>query len=232
MRKYLAVITLCIALTACKKTALAPCSGNCTEVHVSGDILLQPAGTGFAGVPITVQLSATNCIICSQSIVTTQKTDANGRFDFVFNIDTTLLPGHKLYFYFANMQQYISVPYSYINQNLISRDILVNYPSYNNGLHFWFYPKASLQVNLHRVSTGSFAYFSVEHSFDSQPGITDYIIAGNQALPQDTTFIVETAANVFTKVTASTIITPGNNLATADSIKCSAMGNNVIRVDY
>jgi hypothetical protein len=122
-----------------------------------------------------------------------------------------------------------------IQQNLLSKSSVEFYsldsPEMNN-LVFGFYPKTLLKMNLHRTTPIQSQNPStiIEIGFDNQPKAewgfdqTDF--------NKDTTFFMNTSANIFTSIVLQKFTTPTDLVSVTDSIKCSLTGNNSIDIYY
>jgi hypothetical protein len=101
------------------------------------------------------------------------------------------------------------------------------------NLVFGFYPKALLNMNLHRTTPIQPQNVSVflEIGFDNQ---TPRAVWGfdQTDLNKDTTFTIYTSGNIFTNIVIQKSTTSTNVESVTDSIKCSLTGNNSIDIYY
>ena len=194
---------------------------TCITLNIAGSVRVQPSGNGIRNVPVTVSYSGGQWI----RELGSGKTDKNGNFNF--NVKFPLNEGGLFY---VN----IPVQNKYFNPR-IDTEIIVgqNEDTYANlqNIHFDFYNKAQLTINLNRTQTDEFEYFTIlswiEEDFARRKNrfYTLYPDA------RDATRQIETAADVYTKIWCWKEY---GNITTesVDSLICKQNVNNVININY
>jgi hypothetical protein len=225
-----------IFIGSCKKD-LPACRGNCAGVHFAGIVYDKTTGQALTNQHVTVNLyRSVYCIGCTVYKLAEGATGSNGRFAFNAQFDTTLL---KDYYISVN----IPAPDNYIlNAEPVGPGIQAYAVTSNTrfydldsaamaNLSTGFYPKTLLHINLHRTAANVPAnpYLTLDFSFDQQ-GSGWGIKESNTN--KDTTLTINTAANIFTKITASSLIAPGNVVSVIDSVKCIKNENNAVDIYY
>jgi len=158
------------------------------------------------------------------------KTDNNGKFNFNTTIDSTFFRDYFLSIRVPTDTTYISVPSSGGMNFNEERFYEFNSNALEN-INFEFYPKTFLTIKLHRTLLDNFDYFTVDHHFTNAFGYDDYLITGPQ-YATDTTFKVETAANIYTKIVWKKTIIGGQSNEQTDSLICTNNGANVFDINY
>jgi hypothetical protein len=101
------------------------------------------------------------------------------------------------------------------------------------NLVYGFYPRALLNMNLHRTTPIQPQNLSIflEIGFDNQ---TPRAVWGfdQTDLNKDTTLTIYTSGNIFTNIVIQKFTTSTNVVSVTDSIKCSLTRNNSIDIYY
>lgn len=225
---YLIAPTL--SVSSCRKEQ-PTCTGNCVNININGSAYLKTNNAALANVPVEVKwFRKAYCIGCTSYKVASGKTDNNGKFNFNATIDSTFFRDYFLSIRVPTDTNYISVPSSGgINFNE-ERFYEFNSNALEN-INFEFYPKTFLTIKLHRTLSDNFDYFTVDHHFTNAFGYDDYLITGPQ-YATDTTFKVETAANIYTKIAWKKTIIGGHSNEQTDSLICTNNGANVFDINY
>ncbi len=230
-------ILISIFFSSCNKD-LPACRGNCDLVTFSGDVAEFTSGQPIGNQTIKVILKQnTYCLLCSTYNVASGNSDANGHFEFKKNMDTSLLQDYHIEVELTTSDKYItriapadsSVGYLYPRTTLFS---FWNINSSLNNIQFRIYSKTSLRLNLHRntVIISGREYVDLQYYFGGgeRSGAT-FVMNGANI---DTAVFVNTAANVFTKITSSKFITADSVASKTDSIKCGVNTRNAIDISY
>jgi hypothetical protein len=246
--KYLLTIAfisgIIFCLHSCRKEKLSNCSGNCSELIIAGLIYDKTTNIPLSNQNINVSLHQNpGCLICSNPDIISGKTGKDGRFRLTTEFDTTLLRDNYLivsspipanYLLYpepigpltpANTVQSSSIVFYSLDSTAINND-----SASISNIHFGIYPMAPLHMNFHRSNAAiAFQTLDLEINFDDKNmGWGFYITNTNR----DTTLTINTAANIFTKITSVKYISPSNIISQTDSIKCVVNGNNNIDIYY
>jgi hypothetical protein len=230
MQKLLLRLLLIISIVpSCKKEEIK-CERNCVPVRVSGRAYDATTNNGFSNIPITASWSASFTMggfAPSPKLVYKGKTDKDGYFAFVVNVDSSLFDKNHLDVQVPVQPEYLRNSYDHVEESLFEYS-----EAGLQNIDFAMYPKANLTIRLHRVQNDDFEYFSVEHYYKrSAMHYSDYLITGPQ-FARDTVIQTETSAGIHTKVKSDKTFGLGNVEERIDSIFCTAGGNNIIDIDY
>ena len=246
--KYLLTIAfisgIIFCLHSCRKEKLPNCSGNCSELIIAGLIYDKTTNIPLDNQNVKVSLHQnTGCLICSNPEMVSGKTGKDGRFRLTTVFDTTLLRDNYLIVYSPIPANYLLFPEPVgplTPANTVQSSSIVFYSldstAINNdsasisNIHFGIYPMALLHMNFHRSNTATeFPTLDVNINFDDQNMDWGFYMTNTN---KDTTLTINTAANIFTKITSVKYISPSNIISQTDSIKCAVNGNNHIEIYY
>ena len=233
----LAGFWILITFASCKGE-LPPCSGNCTELIISGSVYNESTGTPIPNAAISITLNQYNySIIGSFYTMYNGKTDAYGHYTYSTKFDSTLLKTNYLLVSATVPNNYLCYAYLVgpnINENpsvsqsssFASLDSLT--PQH---LSFNFYNNSLLTVHLHRTTAivPQEPTFFLTFVIDNQSSITGL---NQTASNQDTTLMIKTAANRLTKIQYSKFTSTSTVTSGMDSIFCSAIGTNTVNITY
>ncbi len=236
------IYTLCILLClapSCKKE-LPPCNGNCTDIVFAGKIYDATNNQPIPNQTVSILLHPTAyCVICDPYVLPSAKSGNNGNFELSTSFDTTLLRSNYIIVRVntpPNFLQYATGP----NTNAPSnnpKDYRFYQPIDLNtltNLKFGFYPKATLQINMHRTSAiiKDQSDLLLEVKFLDSTNNSSILGFIQSASNKDTSFIIYTTANIFTKITSSKFVTETQLINKSDSIKCDATKHSSIDFYY
>lgn len=220
------VLFLCLIISliiSCKKNT---CNGDCREIHISGRVVDTSNNKGLANVPIQIYWQDRGfCISCSKMNVSNSKTNNQGNFDFVVTVDKERFKNDFLYVEAAIPNGYI---HSYSKTERFEYDYVTEYDPEVSGLRFVMYPKANLLIKLVKNQNDNFNFFDVQYTY-SPTSIGIFHPSGTFT---DTTFSVETSANIYTKIEWRKGYGFGQTKNFIDSIKCSPASNNNFTINY
>lgn len=229
MQKLLLLFIIIASLaTSCKKEEFK-CKGNCVPVRINGRAYDATTAKGFSNIPVTVSWDASFTMggfAPSPKLVYKGKTDKEGNFAFVINVDSSLFERNHL-----DVQVPVQAGYIRNNDDHVEESLFEYEPAGLQNIDFAMYPKAILTIRLHRIQNDNFEYFSLEHYFRRNSTSTDYLITGSQ-FARDTVMQTETSANIYTKVKSHKTFGFGSFTEQIDSIFCTANGNNAIDINY
>lgn len=230
MNKYILLIVLTLVLFSCRKErGLYDCSDNCKTYEIKGRIFDPISNKAFANYPVKLRWVTFrgNCIFCprKQRDIYNGKTDRNGNFSVVVNLDTTLFQDYSVVFSTPEKEHYRNVYHGYLeDENLRGKPIEVP-----------FYPQAILTVQLMRTQNDTFERVSVSHSWTRIEGNRDILFLQDFYRPmsgkQDTTIHIKTVTDLLTTVRVSKYLN-GRTQDVHDSIVCEAGKDNVLRFEY
>ena len=217
-------------INSCRKDQPS-CSCNCVTISISGNTYIKTSGVALTNVPVEVNwFRKAYCIGCTSYKVASGKSGNDGKFNFNTTIDSTFFRDYFLSVRVPADTNYITVPSSGgVNFNE-ERFYDFNSNAIQN-LKFEFYPKTFLTIKLHRTLSDNFNFFSVDHNFTSAFGYGDYIITGPQ-FASDTTFKVETSANIYTRIVWKKTVIGGQSNQQTDSLICTSNGSNIFNINY
>jgi hypothetical protein len=230
MRKLLLSSFIVVSIViSCRKEEIK-CKGNCVPIRVSGRAYDATRNKGFSNIPVTVSWFASFTMggfAPSPKLAYSGKTDKDGYFAFVVNVDSSLFDRNHLGVRVPVQPGYLRNFYDHLEESL--------YEYSDTGLpniDFGMYPKANLTIRLHRVQSDDFQYFSLEHYYaPNAMHYSDYLITGPQ-FARDTIIQTETSAGIYTKVKSNRVFGLGDFTERIDSILCTPEGNNIIDVSY
>lgn len=230
MQKLLLSLFVIVSIVpSCRKEEIK-CEGNCVPIRVSGRAYDATTSKGFSNIPVTVSWFASFTMggfAPSPKLVYKGKTDKEGYFAFVVNVDSSMFERNHLGVRVPVQPQYLRNFREHVEESLFdySETGLQN-------IDFAMYPKANLTIKLHRVQSDNFEYFSVEHYYTRNAmQYSDYLITGPQSA-RDTVIQTETSAGIYTQVKSGKVFGFGDFKERIDSIFCTANGNNTIDINY
>jgi hypothetical protein len=231
------IVGLFVFTGSCRKD-LGACRGNCAGIHFSGIVYDKTTGQALANQHIAVNLyRSAYCIGCTVYKVAAGTTGANGHFIFDTKFDSTLMRDYYLSVNIPAPENYI-LNAEPVGPGIQSYAVTANTRFYNldstvamANINAGFYPKTLLHINLHRTATNVplNPYLTLDFTFDQQRSGWGILESNSN---KDTTLTINTAANIFTKITASSLISPSNVISVIDSIKCMKNANNAIDIYY
>lgn len=232
--KYFKITVLLIIfgsfIFSCRKDQ-PNCSGNCVNISIRGNTYIKTSGVALANVPVEVNwFRKAYCIGCTSYKIASGKSGNDGKFNFNTTIDSTFFRDYFLSVRVPTDTNYITVP-SVGGVNFNEERFYDFYPNAMQNLKFEFYPKAFLTIKLHRTLSDNFNYFLVDHNFTSAFGYSDYIITGPQ-FATDTTLIIETSANIYTRIVWRKTVIGGQPNEFTDSVICTSNGSNIFTINY
>ncbi len=232
--KYFKTITLLIILglfiNSCRKDQ-PTCSRNCVNISISGNTYIKTSGAALTNVPVEVNwFRKAYCIGCTSFKVASGKSGNDGKFSFNAIIDSSFFRDYYLSVRVPTDTNYITV-LSNGGANFIEERFYEFNPNTIQNLKFEFYPKTFLTIQLHRILSDNFNYFSVNHNFTSAFGYVDYIITWPQ-FATDTMFKVQTSANIYTRIVWKKTVIGGQSNQQTDSIICTTNGSNIFTINY
>ena len=229
MQKLLLSLFIIVSIiTSCRKEEIK-CEGNCVSIKVSGRAYDATTNKGFSNIPVTVSWFASFTMggfAPSPNLVYKGKTDKEGYFAFVINVDSSLFERNHLSVRVLVLPHYLRNFYDHVEESLFEYS-----GTGLQNIEFSMYPKANLTIRLHRIKSDNFEYFSVEHSYARNTmRYSDYLITGPQ-FASDSVIQTETSAGIYTQVKSDKTFGLGDFTEQIDSIFCTA-GNNIIDVSY
>lgn len=224
------MVMLAALLTACRKNQPA-CTANCADISISGKVYIKTNNAALAKVPVEVNWFRKGyCIGCTSYKVASVQTNTEGEFHLNTTIDSSFFEDYFLSVRVPGDTNFIAEP----NMGGIHFSE-VRFDDFDPGqfkdIHFEYYPKTYLTIRLHRTHSDDFDYFSVDHNFTSSFGYGDYIITGPQ-LAKDTSLMVETSADVYTRIIWKKTVVGGTSIEQTDSLVCTGNGPNVYDINF
>jgi hypothetical protein len=238
----LLILSFVFIYARCKKDLpIPPCSGNCTDIVFSGNVLNVASGLPISNAQIQVTTQGGYGAVDTIYVVGTVRTDANGNFNVRTSIDTTV---HKSYTVQATMPQgflmspetsdeYVAIP----SNNIQCQYFTATDPGIQH-IQFGSFPPIKLAINLHRSSplptTG--LYMSFNYSIDTKGIYSSNTIYGSwlqaSVTNVDTVIYLETTSHLNTIInwngrSAGNVLIQG-----ADSIACQPNVTNQIFITY
>ena len=222
---------VCFVVNSCEKT-LPKCKGNCVSIQLSGKIYNLNTNAGLGGEAVGAYWYRRGlCLGCDYFKIAEGKTRSDGSFNFTQTIDTTYFRDYRIYLRTPVNTNYFFTPGGSADKY---RQVFFDSVAITSmqQIRFGYYPKASLQLQLHRVQNDAFSYFAYS-TFVSGAYLADTynLIPGSQQA-HDTTVVVNTAADTYTIVQTSKLAPNGSSIRTSDSIRCTQTGPNVININY
>lgn len=206
------------------------CTGNCVNVNISGSTFIKTSNTPLPNVAVEVTwVPRRLCLFCSRLQVASGKTNNDGKFNFNAAIDSSFFKDFSLRVRIPVDTNYFSGKYT--NEEYIEEEFYEFNPNLLQDIKFEFYTKAPLTIRLHRTLSDDFTYFSVDHTFISTLGFSDYTIYAPK-FAKDTTVNVVTSPNVYTKIHWRKNFISGQYDIQSDSLLCTSNGPNVFDLNY
>ncbi|MEJ7822904.1 MAG: hypothetical protein WKF85_11310 [Chitinophagaceae bacterium] len=231
------IIALTFLISSCKKLKIS-CSGNCSDVTISGFVYDKSLNVFIGNQDIEVSINPRGgCLLCLANIIGTGKSNSSGFFSINTKFDTSLSDNKYLLIKATPTDNYFTYPQNFgpgiINnkQNILSQSFSNINTSTLNNLRFNFYSKALLKVNLHRISNtiNDYPLFQ-EFNFDNTT--TSVIVLNETATNRDTSLTIYTASNLLTKIKTYQRQSQTTVNTKYDSIFCSSNTINTINIDY
>ena len=230
MNKYLLLIALSLILISCKKErGLYDCPDNCKSYVIKGRLYEATTNKAFANYPVKLRWETFrgNCIFCPkwQKDIYNGKTDRNGNFTIVANLDTTLFRDYSLKIFTPEKDNYWNGFNSSVdNENMQGKPMDIP-----------FYPQATLTIQLKRTQTDAFSRVMVSHTWERVDGRKEGVFQQSVYSPMsgdgDTVIQVKTVADLQTKVQVTKILN-GNFQNFEDSIVCKRGKDNKLTFEY
>lgn len=170
------------------------------------------------------------CIGCTSYNVVSGTSGSDGSFAFSAKIDSSFFKDYHLTVRIPRDSGYIILPV----------DGGVHFAEYSlydfdanafEQLKFEYYPKTTLKIKLHRTGNDAFDFFSTNHFFVNDFGYGDLVVTGQQ-FAKDTVLNVETAADVYTKITWKKMVAGAAVFEETDSLICTKNGDNSFDINY
>lgn len=203
------------------------CDSDCYEVILKGKILDKLTNTGIPNIPVTLKWDEWDCWFCSDKIISIQRTNSSGEFLFKSKIDTSMfaervwleisVPENESYIIFPSDREYNITCFEEIG---------------SNNFQFDYYTKTNLQLELVRVKSDTFQYFSVKHWFKNKFIYADYITTSSGEVQENILRNVETAANVYTYIEWSKKYDSNTRKTYIDSIICEPGIVNKYKIEF
>ena len=230
MRVSFLAILLSAMLLSCKKEKKdTQCTQNCASYTVSGKVYDGITNTGFANTPVNLQWSYTRyCIVCPGSKnIYSGNADANGNFNFTITIDTSLFRDYSL-----ELKTPVINTHFELFPRVIPRDDLAQ----NRSINVAYYPKADLQLRLHRVQTDVMQHLNVLHIWKATATgefITQYDYFGTTPnITGDTVLNIKTVAGLYTKIILDKVYPNGTRAEITDSVVCNRNSVTVVNMNF
>jgi len=230
MKIYLLLISISILLFSCKKELqVEKCSQNCKTFNIKGRFYDGITNEGFGNTSINLRWEYFRyCISCPNSRnVYSGSADENGYFNFNIEIDTSLFNDYILQLKTPVINNYFE---------LFPRDIDKIDLTQNNSINVEYYPKANLELRLHRIQTDTIKNLNIYHIWRT-PGtgefITQYDYLGQTPnIISDTILNIKTVAGIYTKIIIEKLYSNGNRIEISDSLVCNRNVNNIIDMNF
>ncbi len=224
-------LTPVILLNSCKKSNLK-CTGNCTSITISGNILNKATGTGLSNVPLELKWSRrTPCLICPPKKIATTVSGNDGKFTFAATIDTSNFTDYSLLLSIPADTNYVLHADNNGFSNLYEKSFNKFDPASLQNISFEQYPKTNLTLKIRRTFTDSFLSFSVARDFTNELPYTVLHISGQQ-YATDTILNLLTSTDIYTKITWQKVSVPGQPIIQTDSLICTKNGTNTYTINY
>ncbi|MEQ1799172.1 MAG: hypothetical protein ABL872_14560 [Lacibacter sp.] len=213
----LVMLAFCLGISGCKKYK---CEGDCETVIIKGRVFEAANNNGCNNVKVHAKLyQRSSCIFCNDEIIGTVKTNRDGTFE----LKTKLNP---VYFSSQYLGVFIDVPDGLADDLGISSNSkfsMITFYDYDvskmQTLKYPLYKRTTAAITIKNIQQSSFSTLSLDHYFSSNLSFADII--GRPASSGDTTIIITTAADVFTKLKLRKVISPGFADEVIDSAKFS-----------
>jgi hypothetical protein len=227
-------IWLLLFAGSCHKTIPYSCEGNCQVVHFSGTVADASTNQPLVNQPVNIGLyQNVFCLLCPPYQIASGPSDKNGRFEFSKEFDTSMLKNDHIDVSVTVSENYILYP-DFPGSGSQSAEKVEFYTADTaqlNHIFFGFYPKALLKINLHRISpvVPEQPYIILQISFNTRETLWSFMMSDNN---KDTTVMINTSANIYTKIISQKFMTLNDQITNTDSIRCTVTGNNSIDIDY
>lgn len=221
---------LSLVFLSCKKErGLYDCPGHCKSYVIKGRIFDATTNKAFANHPVKLRWETfrSNCIFCprAQPDIYNGKTDRNGNFTIVANLDTTLFQDYSLVLSTPEKENFRNAYHGYLeDDNLKGKPVEVP-----------FYPLVNLTIQLTRKYTDVFSRVSVAYSWRRIDGDQQYVYQNSVFSPmtgeKDTNILISAVADLQTNVRVTKSFN-GGFVDILDSIVCKQGSDNVMRIEY
>ena len=230
LKKHILPLLLLFVLFSCRKeVAIEECSQNCATYNIKGKFYDAVNNVGFSNIPVELKWNYFRyCISCPRSRqVYSGRSDENGNFDFSINIDTTFFNDYSLELTAPKISNYF---------DLFSRSIYRNDLQNDSIIKVGYYPIGNLKLNLHRIETDSIIKMSISHIWKGI-GTDEYInqldyFGESPNLIIDSSFNIETVADLSTKIVIKIFKFNGNQTEIVDSIVCNRSATSILNMNY
>ena len=231
IKQVILLINMSCFFISCEKEYLPDCtSGNCVNTNIKGSLYVKPTGEKLSNILVEVSFVYKNTMwfVVPHKVVS-GKTDKNGIFNFNVTIDTTYFKEYSLWVRIPQLENYISV--HNISLDYISMwfydydaDVLQN-------IHFEFYKKAILTINLNRTQMDDFDYFYLSYSYDGNIGFYA-ITMPDLKFTTNEIFQLETAADIYTTIWWTKRLKEETIDYKTDSLICKQNRDNIFNLNY
>lgn len=227
------LLLLCLFLFACgQKEDFNFCEENCGEVHVYGRVQNMETGLGVAKNPIKIGWEKNDvCFFCSTDNIANIKTDKEGNFDLVLNIDTTNFETKNLVFT-ASFNEKVFCPWG--TGNSYERHYDMNKIG-TYEIVYQAYPKVNYTLNLSYSPDNDIDSVKVLHNFHGgwwDYGY-DYTWALQDGAQENLSKKITTGAGAITLIMWKKHVKSSNQwLNFSDSIRCESKKENVFNIVF
>ncbi len=237
---FISLVLINLIFCSCKKEKinLSDCNAACKSVRLSGTVLDVSSNVGIANTAVKAHFYQwkSTCFICfGEPVETFAKTitDNSGRFNFEIIVDTGVFnyTGHY------DLDVYANTGENYISGNPIS---FSNYKEHFTNITLTKYQKTKLSIRYKRDSLDLFEHYTADHTFSDNfnnlnirpTNQLDYIKYFSQII-SDTTIVVNTGANIWTKINGKKFLASSHIISShIDSVFCSPNVLNNITIKY
>jgi hypothetical protein len=222
--RFILIVLAAFTFMSCKKQI---CTSNCGTIKIAGRVMNASNNKGVANVLVRAGWRMAGlCYVCSGPDAGSCKTDPNGYFSFDLTTDTTRFGDYCLQVRAELPDHYIS--FDNEDDRLIKTSFTRSNLSSIDDIHFLAYEKATLRIKLERQQNDQFTelllYSKYNQNYTNELGLT--------AQPQKMEKVIETAANVFTKIRCDKWNDYFLQSSSEDSIRCQAGKENVLVLRY
>ena len=237
---FLLILSLVSIYSKCAKDLPLPaCSGNCSDIVFSGNVMDVVTGLPIRNAQIKITTPGDYGTIDTVYVLGVVGSNANGNFNLSKSIDTSI---HKLYSVEAIMPEgYLISPQTTDDYSIDPSNIQLQYfNAADPGIHniqFSAFSPSRLAINLHRNSPLPAAGLTMEFDYSIHtPGV--YQVYGNSSWFQasvrniDTVIYIETAPNLNTVINWNGTSYINTLSQGADSITCQSNVANQISITY
>ncbi|HSY62013.1 MAG TPA: hypothetical protein VK796_09065 [Cytophaga sp.] len=236
----LLILSFVFIYARCKKDLPIPtCSGNCTDIVFSGNVLNMASGLPISNAQIQVTTPGDYGAVDTIYVVGTVKTDVNGNFSVGKSIDTAI---HKFYTVQATMPQGFLIAAQPSDEYAINpANIQTQYFNVTNTgiqhIQVGAFPVTKLAINLHRSSPLASGYIvNLNYSIDNRRTYPFNILYGSAFWTSikntDTVIYLETTSNLNTIIGWYGGSDSSNLVKGIDSISCQPNITNQITINY